>query len=197
MEGLIKKNKKSNQKISRRDFIAKSSAAAAAFMIVPRYVLGGPGYTAPSDKINIAAIGVGGKGRSDIAAVATENIVALCDVDDIKMFDTIKRAGEWAEEKGLSENPLTKVPRYKDFREMLDKQKDIDAVTVSTPDHFHAVAAITAIKQGKHAFVQKPLTYSVDEAQKLSAAAKKSRCCHSDGKPRPCRRRNSTHWRMA
>tara|TARA_B100000678_G_scaffold1323_1_gene1167 strand:+ start:2196 stop:3599 length:1404 start_codon:yes stop_codon:yes gene_type:complete len=174
MEELIKKNEKSSQKISRRDFITKSSAAAAAFMIVPRYVLGGPGYTAPSDKINIAAIGVGGKGRSDIAAVATENIVALCDVDDVKMFDTIKRAGEWAEEKGLSENPLTKVPRYKDFREMLDKQKDIDAVTVSTPDHFHAVAAITAIKQGKHAFVQKPLTYSVDEAQKLSAAAKKA-----------------------
>ena len=169
----MKNRVKNNKNITRRDFIAKTSAAAA-FMIVPRFVLGGKGYTAPSDKLNIAAIGVGGKGRTDIASISSENIVALCDVDDSKMAESITFADKWAAKKGLPNNPLTKLPKYKDFRVMLEKQNDIDAVTVSTPDHSHAVAAMASIQLGKHAFVQKPLTHSVDEAYKLSRAAKES-----------------------
>ncbi len=170
----MKESKPTSTSITRRKFIGTAATATAGFMIVPRHVLGGPGYTAPSDKLNIAVIGVGGKGRSDMAAVATENIVALCDVDDVKMADTMSHVKEWGEEKGPGSNPLEKVPKYKDFRVMLDKQKDIDAVTISTPDHFHAIAAVTAIKQGKHTFVQKPLTYSVGEARVLREVSKKA-----------------------
>jgi predicted dehydrogenase len=153
--------------ISRRKFLG-TAAAAAAFTIVPRHVLGGPGYTAPSDKLNIACVGVNGKGQSDIQAVSTENIVALCDVDDERMATTIREDGE--------KNPqLLKAAKYRDFRVMLEKEKGIDAVTVSTPDHTHAVIAMMAIKMGKHVFVQKPLTHTIAEARALAKAAKEEK----------------------
>ena len=152
--------------ISRRRFLG-SAAAAAAFTIVPRHVLGGPGYTAPSDKLNIACVGVNGKGRSDIQGVSTENIVALCDVDDELMATTIR--------EDSPKNPqLLKATKYRDFRVMLEKEKGIDAVTVSTPDHTHAVIAMMAIKMGKHVFVQKPLTHTIHEARALAKAARES-----------------------
>jgi predicted dehydrogenase len=157
----MKKNKKiSDNKttISRRDFIGTAAMATAAFTIVPRFVLGGRGYKAPSDKLNIACIGVGGQGHSDLNNVSSENIIALCDVDDI-------RAAE-----AFSEFP--KAKRYRDFRVMLEKEKDIEAVTVTTPDHNHAVIAMTAIKMGKHVFCQKPLTHTIHEARALAKAAK-------------------------
>ena len=121
--------------ISRRKFIGSLAATTAAFTIVPRHVLGGKGFTPPSDKLNIAIIGVGGKGRSDMYAVSTENIVALCDVDDRKMAETLQKTKEDPERSALSA-ALEKAPKYKDFRIMLEKQKDIDAVTVSTPDQY-------------------------------------------------------------
>jgi predicted dehydrogenase len=167
--------KKQSSKISRRDFIGRTAAATAAFTIVPRHVLGGPGYDPPSDKLNIAAVGVGGKGRSDIASVSTENIIALCDVDDLKMAETLKSAKEHAQESGLDESPLDKAHKYKDFRVMLEKEKSIDAVTVSTPDHTHAVVAVMAMNMGKHCFVQKPLTHSVKEARILREVARKNK----------------------
>ena len=123
---------------SRRKFI-KNSALASSLFIVPRHVLGGTGYTPPSDRLNLAGIGLHGKGNSDIAHASVggrENIVALCDVDfnqSKPTFDTY---------------PKAKV--YKDYRVMLDKQKDIDAVIVATPDHNHAVITMKAIKMGKH-----------------------------------------------
>jgi len=150
---------KESDKMSRRKFISTGAAATAAFTIVPRHVLGGKGIVPPSDKLNIAAIGAGGKGHSDIKAASTENIVALCDVDDERAAKTF---GEYP-----------KAKRYKDFRVMLDKEKSIDAVTVSTPDHFHTVAAITALRMGKHVFVQKPLTHSVAEARMMREEARK------------------------
>ena len=160
--------------ISRRQFIGNVTLATTAFSIIPRHVLGGKGYVAPSDKLNIGVIGVGGKGQSDMWTVAaTENIVALCDVDDRKVQDTFKKTREKEDKKDLADK-LEKLPRYKDFREMLDKQKDIDAVTVSTPDHTHAVAAAYAMRRGKHVFVQKPLTYSVKEARILNQIAKET-----------------------
>ena len=151
-----------NEHKNRREFIKKGALAAAAFYIVPRHVLG-KGFTAPSDKLNIASIGCGGKGWSDTLNAWNndkENIVALCDVD----FNRAKQAVEkWP-----------KATRYKDFREMLDKEKNnIDAVTVSTPDHNHAVAAMAAMQLGKHVYVQKPLTHDIYEARMLTEAARK------------------------
>ncbi|MBP1647739.1 MAG: iolG 6 [Bacteroidetes bacterium] len=149
--------------VSRREFLG-TTAAAAAFTIVPRHVLGGPGYTAPSDKLNIGCVGVGGKGQSDIQAVSTENIVALCDVDDEHIAMVLKEDGP--------QNPqLGKAKKYRDFRQMLEKEK-LDAVTVSTPDHTHAVVAAMAMQMGKHVFVQKPLTHTIQEARELTKLAK-------------------------
>ena len=148
------------KKITRRGFIANTTTVAAAFIIVPRYVLGGPGYVAPSDKLNIAGIGIGGKGSSDIRSVDSENIVALCDVDYKRGAGTFKR--------------YPKAKKYKDFRVMLEKEyKNIDAVMVSTPDHTHAVAAMAAIKMGKHVYCQKPLAHDVYEVRALTEAARK------------------------
>ncbi len=150
-------NEKSS--ISRRKFLGQATLATAAFTIVPRHVLGGKGYKAPSDTLNIACIGVGGKGYSDLHSVSSENIVALCDVDE--------------ERAALAFGEFPKAKKYFDFRRMLDKEhKHIDAVTVSTPDHTHAVAAMAAIQLGKHVFVQKPLTHTVYEARKLAEAAR-------------------------
>jgi len=154
------------KEMSRRKFIGLA-AAGSAFTIVPRHVLGGTGYTAPSDKLNVACVGVGGKGRSDIESAGKETIVALCDVDDARMALTIYQDAE--------KNPqLLKAAKYKDFRVMLDKEKSIDAVVVSTPDHTHAVIAMTAMKMGKHVFVQKPLTHTIHEARALAKAARES-----------------------
>ena len=143
---------------SRRTFLGGAAAMAAA-TIVPRHVLGGPGNTPPSAKINVAAIGIGGMGGNNLHACDGENIVALCDVD----------AGGYAA-KTIARYP--KAPVYKDFRQMFDKQKDIDAVIVATPDHSHAVIAMAAIVRGKHVYVQKPLAHSVCEARQLTEAAR-------------------------
>jgi predicted dehydrogenase len=147
-------------KISRRKFLNVSAAAASSFMILPRHVLGGKKYVAPSDKLNIAGIGVGGQGGGDISQMQSENIVALCDVD----WDRAKRSFE----------KFPNARRYRDFRVMLEKQKDIDAVVVATPDHVHAAAAMMAIRLGKHVFCEKPLTHTIFEARMLAEAAREA-----------------------
>ncbi|WP_341842031.1 Gfo/Idh/MocA family oxidoreductase [Chitinophaga caseinilytica] len=155
------KNNKRNQ-ISRRSFLTNSATAAAGFMIVPRHVLGGPGYTAPSDRLRVAGIGVGGKGDSDLSEISKgpADIVVLCDVHDSRAAGSVKR--------------FPKAKYYRDYREMLDKEhKNIDAVTVSSPDHNHAVQAMAAMQLGKHVYVQKPLTHDIYEARMLTQAAKK------------------------
>ncbi|PWT99825.1 MAG: oxidoreductase [Bacteroidetes bacterium] len=155
--------KKSKSKMrSRRDFLKNSSMAAAGFFIVPRNVLG-KGFIAPSDQLNIAGIGAGGKGEDDLQQFAKSpkaNIVAFADVDERQTVETRKRF------------PKAKV--YKDFRELLDKEKNnIDACSISTPDNVHAVATIAAMQLGKHVYTQKPLTHDIWEARKLTEAAKK------------------------
>ncbi|MHC4727046.1 MAG: Gfo/Idh/MocA family protein [Planctomycetota bacterium] len=157
-----------NQTISRRQFLDTLSAAAVSVTIVPRHVLGGAGYIAPADKLNIACIGIGGKGRVDVEEVSSQNIVALCDVDEVQAAKQHRRYGTNAYER----HP--KARRYQDFRVMLDREKSIDAVTISTPDHTHAVIAMTAIKMGKHVFCQKPLTHTLHEARVLTDAAQKA-----------------------
>lgn len=153
--------KKNNS--SRRDFIKAAGVASAGFMIVPRHVLGGQGYLAPSDKLLVAGIGVGGKGRSDLSRFfesGKADIAFLCDVDD--------RQSKESREK------YPKAKYYKDWREMLDKEsKNFDAVSVSTPDHNHAVQAMGAMQLGKHVYVQKPLTHDIYEARMLTKAADK------------------------
>ena len=156
---MEKRTKETGKKrTSRRGFL-KGTAAAISFTAVPAHVLGGPGRTAPSDKLNIAGVGVGGKGFSDLTSVKSENITAICDVDWRLAARAFKR---WP-----------KAKRYKDYRVMLDKQKDIDAVMVATPDHMHAMISMAAIRRGKHVYCQKPLTHTVYEARAVAEAARK------------------------
>lgn len=148
---------------SRRQFIKSSAIAAAGFMIVPRHVLGGKGFIAPSDKLLIAGVGAGGKGQSDIANFyksGKAEIAFLCDVDD-------RRSAK-------SRGDFPKAKYYKDWREMFDKEhKHFDAVSVSTPDHNHAIITYNAMQLNKHVYVQKPLTHDIWEARLLTEAAKK------------------------
>ena len=146
------------KQISRRGFMG-AAAAVAAFTVVPRHVLGGPRRVPPSEKLNIAGIGVGGRGGSVLQGVQSQNIVVLCDVD-------------WRNAAGAFRR-YPNAKKYRDFRRMLDKEeKNIDAVTVATPDHIHAVASMAAIKRGKHVYCEKPLTHSVYEARMMAQAAR-------------------------
>src|ERR1051326_596165 len=143
--------------VSRRNFLATTSALGA-FMVLPRHVLGGPGQLSPNSKLNIAGIGIGGQGASDLGELNGENIVALCDVDWDYAAHTFKKYPD--------------AKRYKDYREMLDKEKGIDAVVVATPDHNHAIVSTTAIKHGKHVYCEKPLTRTVHEARVVAKTAR-------------------------
>lgn len=153
---------KRNNNISRRKFVRNAAIVGGSFFIVPRHVLG-RGFIAPSDKLNIAGIGVGGKGESDLSEFSKSpnvNIVALCDVDDRQSVNSRQR--------------FPKANYYKDFRVMLEKEKNnIDACSISTPDNCHAVATLAAMQLGKHVYTQKPLTHDIYESRILAQAAKK------------------------
>ena len=160
-------NEKQPPAVSRRTFMS-TAAAAAGITIVPRHVLGGTGIQAPSDTVNVAVVGYShGMGTSNLMNVAkSDNIVALCDCD----------TSEAAKAAMATRGTLEKFPKavlYKDWRQMLEKQKDIEAVVVATPDHNHAVIAMAAMQAGKHVYVQKPLTRTVSEARALTEAARK------------------------
>src|SRR5438067_6217290 len=146
--------------LTRRNFLRATGASVAAFTLVPGHVIGADGATSPNEKLNIAGIGVGGQGAGDIGAVAPgNNIVALCDVDSRHAAATFQKFPD--------------AKQYRDFRKMFDEmEKSIDAVVVATPDHFHAVAAMAAIKRGKHVYCEKPLAHSIYEVRQLMKAAK-------------------------
>ncbi|NUQ66323.1 MAG: Gfo/Idh/MocA family oxidoreductase [Pirellulales bacterium] len=148
---------------SRRTFLnsAALSAGAAAFTILAGRVQAGRRALSPNDKLNLAGIGIGGMGGSNLSRCEAENIVALCDVDPDHAAKTFAK--------------YPQARRYKDFREMLDREKDLDAAIVATPDHTHAVIAMAAIRRGLHVYVQKPLSHSVWEARALTEAARKHR----------------------
>src|SRR5438270_2681819 len=192
--------------VSRRTFLRNVSAGTAGFAIVPRHVLG-RGFTPPSDTLNIAGVGVGGMGRSNLINLSSQNLVALCDVDwdyagksfdrldvDIKSlqtrieegpppqpggrrieFDPVKAKAQLEGMLRLKNEHLPRAKRYQDYREMLDRQKDIDAVVVATPDHMHSTIALAAMDLGKHVYVQKPLTWSVYEARQLARRARETK----------------------
>ncbi len=155
----MSKIKKKNT-LSRRDFVNKTMAATAGFTIVPSFAVSGLGYKAPSDKLNIAGIGVGGMGFGNLKRMETENIVGLCDVD-------------WKySDRAFKHFPNAK--KFKDFRKMYDEMgKSIDAVIIATADHTHAITAAQAIAMGKHVYLQKPLTHTVYESRLLTNLTKK------------------------
>src|SRR4030095_14914935 len=194
--------------LSRRRFVTSAALTGAGLTIVPRHVLG-KGFAAPSDTLNVAGVGVGGMGRSNLTNLASENVVALCDVDweyanrgvaglensikntQARLDRTSPRVAaqgspeppptatdrqripmEIARMKRLKDEHVPRATRYQDYRQMLDRQKDIDAVVIATPDHMHASIALAAMDLGKHVYVQKPLTWSVAEARQLTRKAK-------------------------
>jgi len=199
------------REMTRREFVRDASivavGAGAAFTIVPRHVLG-KGLTPPSDLLNIAGVGIGGMGRVNLINLASQNIVALCDVDwgyaeknfarlDGEMqalnariaapdpeqqqgkplipFDREQAKARLAGMQRLKDVHLPKAKRYTDYREMLEKQKDIEGVLIATPDHMHAPIALAAMELGKHVYVQKPLTWCVAEARQLAKRAHETR----------------------
>jgi predicted dehydrogenase len=149
-----------NTSTSRRRFLTVSAAAATSFVLAPRHVLG-QGQTPPSEKLNIAGIGIGGQGGADIHEMKSQNIVALCDVDQDHAAHTFK--------------DFPNAKRYVDYREMLDNEKGIDAVVVGTPDHNHAIVSVTAMKHGKHVYCEKPLTRTVKEARIVAQVARETK----------------------
>jgi predicted dehydrogenase len=145
---------------SRRQFLRGTTSAVAAFTLIPRQVLGGAGTRSANEKLNLACIGVGGRGAANLKGVRNENIVALCDVD-------LARA-----KAAIESQPKAKL--YRDFRKLLDEMdKSIDGVVLSTPDHTHAVAGVAAIQRGKHLYCEKPLAHSIGEVRALQQAARK------------------------
>ncbi len=173
-------------KISRREFLA-STAATAGFTILPRYVLGGTGYTAPSEKLNVAVIGAGNQGTFNMKELLNQpdvQVMAVCDVAE-------RTASRWSEHgddgRGPAIETVTKYyasyektkdykppVEYVDFRRMFEKEKGIDGVMIATPDHIHAITTMWAVKHGKHVYCEKPLTYSIREARTICEAAREA-----------------------
>ena len=163
----MSKTKKENT-LSRRDFVGKTLAASAAFTIVPSYAVSGLGHVAPSDKLNIAGIGVGGMGLANLKNLESQNIVGLCDVD-------------WKYAKGAFDR-YPNAKKYWDWRKMFDEMADqIDGVVIATADHTHAVIAANAMTMGKHVYLQKPLTHSVYESRLLTKLADKHKVATQRG----------------
>jgi len=147
--------------MNRRDFLRAAATTAAGLTIVPRHVLG-QGQTPPSERLNLAWVGAGGQGGGLLgdAAFAKENIVALCDVD-------------WGRAAG-SFKKFPDAKPFKDYRRLLDKPKDLDAVVVATPDHMHAPIALAAMRAGKHVYVEKPLAHSIEECRVMTRVARET-----------------------
>lgn len=165
--------------IPRRRFLGAAAAAA----VLPRHILGGPGFVSPNERVNIALIGSGGQGRTNMRALFQEpvaRIVAACDVaeeTDLKAFYYGGSAGRKVvkadvEQQYRASEPGFRCADYEDFRVLLDKEKGIDAVLVATPDHAHAVVTIAAMRLGKHVYCEKPLTHNVWEARQVARVAR-------------------------
>lgn len=181
---------KSNRKPSstRRQFLTRTSTAVSSFLLLPRYVLGGAKFVAPSDKLNVAIIGTGGRGTENMKELIRQKdvqVMALCDVTeeaDYSRFYYGGKAGRgpaketldlrYSSDKATADYKPCTV--HVDFRKMLDAEKNIDAVLVATPDHNHAITCLDAIQRGKHVYCEKPLARTVYEVRMITEAAKKA-----------------------
>jgi predicted dehydrogenase len=155
---------------SRRRFLAAAAGAVAGFSAAPRIIPGGPGKAPTGEKLNIACVGLGAMGIHNLKACEDHNVVALCDVDWRMAAVTFKR--------------YPRAGRYRDYRRMLDRQRDIDAVIVATPDHTHAVITAAAMKLGKHVYTQMPLAHDVWEARQLARIARETKVATQMGNER-------------
>jgi predicted dehydrogenase len=191
-------SKNSASTLPRREFVKTAAAATAAFTLLPSQGFGKPKRISANDRVNVAGVGVGGMGRANMQALAGMNLVAMCDVDwafvDRRYADIPNQIDGTRQRLDKATDPLekdkaqqqialwqqlqtqyAKTRRYSDYREMLSKQKDIDAVVIATPDHMHALIALAAMDLGKHVYVQKPLAWSVEECRRLSQKATASK----------------------
>jgi len=180
-----RKHPKTAASLSRRKFLKSTATVVAGLNIVPRHVLGGPKFVAPSEKINIAIIGCGGQGQTNVHALfehADAQIIAVADpieVQDLHGFYYKSTAGRLplkaeSEKHYCEKTPNFKVADYEDFRVMLEKEKSIDAILCATPDHLHAYVSVIAMRQGKHVYCEKPLTHNVWEARTVAKVAKQT-----------------------
>jgi predicted dehydrogenase len=168
--------------LNRRQFLSRSSTAVAAATFVPRHVLGGPDFVPPSETVNVAIIGCGGQGRTNLRELKNlpdVQVVAVADPVESASYDRFyfkgvagrKPVKAEIEEHYGRKKPGFSCTDYEDFRELLNREKGIDAVLVATPDHVHAVAAIHAMRAGKHVYCEKPLAHNVWECRQLSRVA--------------------------
>jgi predicted dehydrogenase len=173
------------RKTNRRAFLAGTTAATVAFTLVPRHVLGGPRFVAPSEKVNIALVGAGGQGRSNLRLLFREpdvRVIAVADPIERHSLDAFYYKGEGGrlpvkaeiEKHYSAETPDFRCADYVDFREMLDKEKSLDAILCATPDHLHAYVSVMAMRAGKHVYCEKPLTHNIWEARKVAEVAKET-----------------------
>jgi len=171
--------------LSRRAFIRSGAAAIAAFTMVPRHVLGGPKFVSPSEKINIAIVGCGGQGRANVRALfglADAQIIAVADPVETQNLDAFYFKGlagrlpvkAEIEEHFADKTPNYKVADYQDFRHLLERERAVDAVLCATPDHLHAFVSVTAMRQKKHIYCEKPLAHNVWEARLLARVARET-----------------------
>jgi predicted dehydrogenase len=173
-----------SQRLSRRQFL-KASAGGALFTIVPRYVLGGRGFVAPSDKVNVALIGAGGQGRTNVRELFKQNdaqVIAIADPAEsfsLERFYYKGSGGRLPVQHAIEKHYATRTPNfscslYEDFRVMLEKEKAIDAVLCATPDHLHAYVSIIAMHSGKHVYCEKPLTHNLWEVRRVAHVARET-----------------------
>ena len=177
--------KATRPEITRRKFLGTTATGIAALTIVPRHVLGGPKFVSPSEKVNIAIIGAGGQGKTNMRALFNEpeaQIIAVCDPRqeaDYSKFYYGGNAGRGPVKAEIEKHYSSKTPNhrcaeYEDFRKMLEQEKAVDAILCATPDHLHAYVSITCMKQGKHVYCEKPLTHNVWEARQVARVAKET-----------------------
>jgi predicted dehydrogenase len=173
------------RRLSRRRFVGQAASAVSAFTIVPRFVLGGAGFVPPSEKVNIAIVGCGGQGRTNVRALFEQNdaqVIAVADpieTQNLEPFYYKGAAGRLPLQTEIQKHyaaktPNFKVAAYEDFRVLLEKEKSVDAILCATPDHLHAYVSTVAMRLGKHVYCEKPLTHNVWEARQVARIAKET-----------------------